>query len=96
MTEATPAPTMQRTTMLGIVTLAAVCLAGSAHPQSYSAEELARRMIQRSIGANWAPADRKHEFERMFRLYEPPQAWQLPDMEEIPTEGRAVSPADER
>ena len=44
--------------------------------------------------ANWVPTDPKRQFELMFRLYEPTQAladktWRLPDVEKIPTEGRA-------
>lgn len=85
-----------RTAMLGIVLLAAVCLASVAHPQSHSTEELAQRMTQPSVETNWVPPDRKRGFEQMLRLYEPSQGWELPDIERVPPEGRAVSPTDER
>jgi hypothetical protein len=81
--------TVARTAMIGVVLLAAVCLAGAAHPQTYS-EYLARRMTERSDLAY----DRAREFERMFRLYEVPASGNV--WQDIPTEGRAVNPADER
>jgi hypothetical protein len=81
--------TFARTAMLGVTLLAAICLASAAHPQIYS-EDIARRMIERSDLAY----DRAREFKRMFRLYEVPAAGNI--WQEIPAEGRAVSPAEER
>jgi hypothetical protein len=80
---------MARMAMLGIVFLAAVSLASAAHPQTYS-EDIARRMLERPDLAY----ERARDFERMFQLYEVPAAGNI--WQDVPAEGRAVKPADER
>ncbi len=83
-----------RTAMLGGVLLA-VSFADGAYSQGHFADDFTRRIIEPFAETNWAPADQKRGFERMFRLYEPAQAWESPDLAAIPAEGRAVGPADE-